>query len=239
MSVLIAVAGRVLKPRPGVPHGDQAAAAPSRYIQALHRAGAQEAILQPVTVDVDEASKRLSRFDGLLLIGGEDLDPSTYGAEPHPKLGETSEPRDAFELPLVSAAIERGMPVLAVCRGIQVLNVALGGTLHQHIEGESPDHGGTQDWVTHKVTIEPGSLLHKTLDAETVEPVSRHHQAVANLGRGLRATAWAEDGIIEGVEMDDGWVLGVQWHPELTAADDPSQQRLFDGFVEAASTSTE
>ena len=237
MGVLIAVAGRVLKPRPGVPHGDQAAAAPSRYIQALHRAGAHEAILQPVSVDVAEAAKRLSRFDGLMLIGGEDLDPSTYGAEPHPKLGEVSEPRDAFELPLITAAIERGMPVLAVCRGIQALNVALGGTLIQHIDEESIDHGGTKDWVTHKVTIEPGSLLYKTLDAETVEPVSRHHQAVERLGQGLKATAWAEDGVIEGVEMDDGWVLGVQWHPELTAADDPSQQRLFDGFVEAAETS--
>jgi putative glutamine amidotransferase len=239
MSLLIAVAGRVLKPRPGVPHGDQAAAAPSRYIQALHRAGAHEAILQPVTVDVAEATKRLSRFDGLLLIGGEDLDPSTYGAEPHPKLGETSAPRDSFELPLVIAAIERRMPVLAVCRGIQALNVALGGTLHQHIDEESVNHGGTEDWVSHRVTIEPGSLLYKTLDAETVEPVSRHHQAVADLGEGLKATAWAEDGIVEGVEMDDGWVLGVQWHPELTAAEDPSQQRLFDGFVDAAATSAE
>jgi putative glutamine amidotransferase len=236
MGVLIAVPGRVLK-KADIPHQDHAAAAPSRYIQALHRAGGQEAILHPVSLNASEAAKRLARFDGLLLIGGEDLDPSTYGAHPHPKLGKTSDERDSFELPLVKAAIERGMPVLAVCRGIQALNVALGGSLHQHIEDETDlDHGGSSEWVKHKVDLKPGSLIAKTMDAESVVCGSRHHQAIAKLGDGLNATGWTDDGLIEAVEMDEGWVLGVQWHPELTAADDVVQQRLFDGLVEAAQT---
>jgi putative glutamine amidotransferase len=235
MSVLIAVAGRMLDPQKGVPHGDRAAAVPSRYIRALHRAGAHEAILQPVELDEVEAKQRLTRFDGLLLTGGGDLDPSLYGEERRPECAGIDPHRDAFELPLVSAAVDIGLPVFGICRGVQALNVALGGTLRQHIDENDPiDHGQGPEWVKHKVQLEPGSLISRIMRSEEVEVGSSHHQAIAQLGGGLKPTGWAGDGVIEAVEMEDGWVLGVQWHPELTAEDDPAQQRLFESFVEKA-----
>lgn len=235
MSVLIAVAGRMLEPRQGVLHSDHAVAAPARYIHALHRAGGHEAVLHPVPVDREEARRRLSRFDGLLLLGGGDVDPSLYGEKARPEVAGIHADRDAFELSLVGAALDLGMPVLAVCRGMQVLNVALGGNLHQHI----PGHGTTSDWVTHDVDIKPGSLLADTVGSTRIECRSTHHQALNRLGDGLSEIGWAEDGTIEAVEMSEGWVLGVQWHPELTAADDPAQQKLFDALVEKAAIRVE
>lgn len=235
MSVLIAVAGRMLEPRQGVPHSDHAVAAPARYILALHRAGGHEAVLHPVQVDQSEARKRLSRFDGLLLLGGGDIDPSLYGEEALPEVAGIHADRDVFELSLVGAALDLGMPILAVCRGMQVLNVALGGSLHQHI----PGHGTTSDWVTHDVEIEAGSLLADVVGSTRIECRSTHHQALKQIGDGLKETGWSEDRTIEAVEMSEGWVLGVQWHPELTAADDPAQQRLFDALVEKAAVRVE
>jgi putative glutamine amidotransferase len=238
MNVLIAVAGRMIDPQKGVPHGDRAAAVPSRYIRALHKAGADEAILQPVPLDELEAKRRLMRFDGLLLTGGGDLDPSLYGEERRPECGGIDSDRDGFELPLVSAAVDMGMPVFGICRGVQALNVALGGTLHQHIDGTDPvDHGRGPDWVTHTVTLKGGSLISRIMQAEEVEVGSSHHQALARLGDGLVSAGFAEDGVVEAVEMEDRWVIGVQWHPELTAETDAAQQRLFDAFVKKAADS--
>jgi putative glutamine amidotransferase len=238
MSVLIAVAGRMLDPQKGVPHGDRAAAAPSRYIRALHNAGAHEAILQPVALDEVEAKQRLTRFDGLLLIGGGDLDPSLYGEERRPECAGIDAHRDAFELPLVSAAIDMGLPLFGICRGVQALNVALGGTLQQHIdENDQVDHGQGPEWVKHTVKLESGSRISQIMQSENVEVGSSHHQALARLGDGLKPTGWAGDGVIEAVEMEDDWVLGVQWHPELTASNDPAQQRLFGAFVQKAAES--
>jgi putative glutamine amidotransferase len=240
-SPLTAVPAYVLEEGRVTRWDDEAVASPLRYIAALHRAGAQEAIVMPVLLGEGNAAERLlARFDGLVLLGGGDLAPSTYGQQPHERVYGVSEVRDAFELGLARAAIALGTPTLAICRGHQILNVALGGTLDQHITDRLPGHGrpGTERGTElHDISLEPGSRLAAALGVTRARCSSHHHQAVDRLGRGLRATAWAEDGVIEGVELDgDGWVVGAQWHPEDTAADDPVQQRLFDAFATQASS---
>src|SRR5207245_1471401 len=174
----------------------------------------------------------LGRVQWLVLTGGEDVEPSRYGAAPHPKLGETDPARDAVELALIAGAEQRRIPVLAICRGIQVLNVALGGTLYQDLASE---RGGPIDHADprsrHGVRVEPSTLLHRALDARATTVNSRHHQAIRDLASGLRATAWADDGVIEGVERrpsDAPWTLAVQWHPE-----DDVEAALFTRFAEA------
>jgi putative glutamine amidotransferase len=212
-------------------------AAPTRYVEALHRAGAQEAVLMPVVLDDDcEADEVLERFDALLLLGGGDLDPSRYDQERHTKVYGVVPERDAFEITLARAAVTRGIPVLAICRGHQVLNVARGGTLQQHLAVDGHGTPGVAGGSTmHAVRIEPGTRLAAATGVERAEVCSHHHQAIDALGDGLRATAWADDGVVEGIELDgDGWVVGAQWHPEDTAATDATQQRLFDMFVEQA-----
>jgi putative glutamine amidotransferase len=147
------------------------------------------------------------------------------------------EEADAFDLEAAGAAVRLGMPLLAICRGMQVLNVALGGTLDQHIgdrEGYR-DHGTPgKGPAMHPVDLEPGSLVAKAMDAERPECRSSHHQALDELGQGLTVAGRSDDGVVEAVEHRQGWVLGVQWHPERTAAEDPAQQRLFDALVERA-----
>ncbi|MGH9050631.1 MAG: gamma-glutamyl-gamma-aminobutyrate hydrolase family protein [Acidimicrobiia bacterium] len=214
-----------------------AVAAPTRYVEALHRAGAREALLMPVVFGDDgEADELLERFDALLLLGGGDLDPSRYDQERHTKVYGVVPERDAFEITVARAAVERRMPLLAICRGHQVLNVALGGTLRQHIPVDGHGTPGVPGGSTiHAVRIEPGSRLAGATGVERAEVCSHHHQAVDAIGDTLRAVAWADDGVIEGIELDDdAWVVGVQWHPEDTAGTDPTQQRLFDVFVEKA-----
>ena len=216
-----------------------AVAAPDTYLYALRRAGAQEAVLMPDELDDREARELLDRFDGLLLLGGGDLDPETYGQARAEETYGVIGRRDGFELPLVRAAVERGIPTLAICRGHQVLNVALGGTLEQHITSGDVSHGlpGVEGGhATHDVRVQEGSRLATALGTTRASVSSHHHQAVEKLGDGLEAVAWADDGVVEGVERDgDAWIVGAQWHPEDTAADDPIQQRLFDAFVEQAS----
>jgi putative glutamine amidotransferase len=237
MEPLIAVVGRRFAPGGVSAWPDaEAVAVPAPYLRALHRAGAREAVLLPTPVDEDEAEGLLSRFDGLLLVGGPDVDPARYGQQPHPAVYGVDHDRDAFEAALVRTAIDGDVPVLAICRGIQLLNVALGGTLDQHIldrEGLVPHGDPKEDEpATHAVRLEPGSLLAKSMGREEVDCSSHHHQALARLGDGLTPVGWSEDGLVEAVEMHDHWVLGVQWHPEITAASDPPQQGLFDGLVD-------
>jgi putative glutamine amidotransferase len=218
-----------------------AMAAPTRYVEALHRAGAREAVLMPVVLDEEgEADELLERFDALLLLGGGDLDPSRYDQERHTKVYGVVPERDAFEITLARAAIERGLPTLAICRGHQVLNVARRGTLLQHLavdgHGTPGVPGGSR---MHAVRIEPGTRVAAATGVERADVCSHHHQAVDDLGDGLRAVAWTDDGTIEAIELDgDAWVMGVQWHPEDTAAKDPTQQGLFDAFVEQARART-
>jgi putative glutamine amidotransferase len=214
---------------------------PARYIDALRRAGAREAVFLPQAWSADDASELLDRVDGLLLVGGGDLDPSTYGADRHDATRGVDADRDTCELTLVEAALARRVPTLAICRGHQVLAVARGGVLTQDLVGQSGliEHGipGTDDGAReHDVVVAPDSLLAAVLGTTRTAVSSHHHQAVARAGPATRAVGHAPDGVIEALEVtspEGGWVLGVQWHPEDTAATDPVQQRLFDGFVGA------
>jgi putative glutamine amidotransferase len=227
------VAGGVLGWRQG------AVASTTAYLEALQRAGADPVIVPPVPLDDNEAGVRLDRFDGLLLVGGGDIDPALYGQETRPETAHINPARDGFEIPLVRAAIGRGMPTLCICRGAQVLNVALGGTLHQHISDREDlvahRNADGSDGVLHEVRAQPGSRVMKAMGVERARTFSHHHQSLAELGAGLVPVAWAEDGLLEGVELDDGWVLGLQWHAEATAAADPTQQAVFDALVREAS----
>jgi putative glutamine amidotransferase len=227
------VAGGVLGWRQG------AVASTTAYVEALQRAGGDPVIVPPVLLDDADAGTRLRRFDGLLLVGGGDVDPARYGQEARPEVAHISPARDDFEIPLVRAAIDGGMPTVCICRGAQVLNVALGGTLHQHISDRedlvlhrNPDGS---DGVLHEVRVQPGSRVMKAMGVERARTFSHHHQALDRLGAGLVPVGWAEDGLLEAVELDDGWVLGLQWHAEATAAADPTQQAIFDALVREAS----
>ena len=203
------------------------------YVASVQRTGAI-AVLLPV--DDRAPLELLDRIDALLLIGGADLDPATYGAAHDPLTESTYPDRDAFEIALLRGAIDRGMPVLGICRGMQVLNVALGGTLVQHIpevNGVAPHRRvvGSFDGTDHTVELEPGSLAAAAAGEELHTARCHHHQAVDKLGDGLVVTGRAQqDGMIEAIELNNGaWVLGVQWHPE---ADERS--RLFAALTDAA-----
>jgi putative glutamine amidotransferase len=219
VAVLIAVPGRLRDDVKGARGG--AVLVGRHYLSALARAGAVPALLDP-SEPVDFPAV-LPRFDGLLLLGGGDVDPDRYGAsERHPEVDGIDERHDAFELAALRVALDLNLPVLAVCRGCQVLNVALGGTLRQHVD----DHRG----VLHPVSVVPGSRTEAAMGTSGPSGWSRHHQVIDRVGDGLVVTASA-DGLVEGVELPDQWVVGVQWHPEDSAADDPAQQGLFDAFV--------
>ena len=211
--------------------GRERVALNTAYVYALMRAGLVPLLVPPI-LDPEAACAALDGVHGLVLTGGEDVDPGRYGTTPHPKLGEIDRARDAVELALIAGAERRRLPVLAICRGIQILNVALGGTLYQDLASERPgpvDHA--DELSRHGLRVESGTLLHRTLEAVHASVNSRHHQAIRDLAPALRANAWAEDGVIEGAERADPgapWTLAVQWHPE-----DDVEDALFRGFAEA------
>jgi gamma-glutamyl-gamma-aminobutyrate hydrolase PuuD len=237
---LVAVTGRQLPPGRVTSWVAGATALPRGYTDALDRAGGRPLVIPPPLGDIDphiDASTALAPFDGLVLPGGADIDPARYGEDAHPAAYGINSAFDAFELALLDVALERQIPVLAICRGHQVLNVALGGTLDQHIT-DRPGlfvHGdpgrGPGGGVDHDVTIKAGTRLAQALGVTRCSVRSHHHQVVSELASKAEATAWSDDGLLEGFELEDGWVVAVQWHPEVTAADDPIQQRLFDAFV--------
>ena len=212
------------------------------YIRAIERAGGVPLLLTPY-----HSTAALERFadnlDGLLLTGGGDIDPARFGEAPHPTTDLVSAERDELELERVTVqAIDRGLPLLAICRGLQVVNVALEGTLHQHVPdvfGESIAHSqpGARAERTHDVTIAPDSLLARLSGGDRLRVNSFHHQAINDLGKGLEPVAWSEDKVIEAVELPGarGFVLGVQWHPEELVDVDPAALRLFRALVDAAS----
>jgi len=236
-SPLIAIPAYPLRPGQVARWGDRSAyAIPTAYIEALRRAGARAALLVPG--DRAEPAEVLAPFDGLLLAGGGDVDPARYGAEPHPAIYGVEPERDELEIALTRAAIASGFPTLAICRGAQLVNVALGGTLVQHLPDAngglhhgSPGDGGP---VMHDVRIAPDSRLADACGGERLLCSSHHHQGIDTIGDGLVPTAWSDDGLVEGFEGGNGWLVAVQWHPEDTAADDPAQQSLFDAFVAEA-----
>lgn len=211
---------------------------PENYVDAVRRAGGRPALVLPG--DDTPPEEFLKRFDALLLVGGGDVDPARYGHEPHATIYGLEPDRDDLETELLQTADRTGLPTLAICRGMQVMNVAFGGTLIQHL----PDldaylpHGTPSggDHLAHDVKAAPGSRLAEAAGAEVLTCSTHHHQGVDRLGEGLAATGWSEDGLVEAVERDGGWMLGVQWHPEDTASEDPRQQALFDALVEQART---
>ncbi len=208
---------------------EPAAMVPLTYVRAIARAGARPLLIAPTPADLADPTELL---DGVLITGGADLAAATYGAEPHPETEAPSAERDAFELLLVRRAAERDLPCLGVCRGMQVVNVAYGGALEQHLPDrlEHDIHRGEAGaFADHHVEVEPESLAAIAAGAMRVAVKSYHHQGVARVGDGLRVTAHAEgDGTVEAVEdADRRFMLGVQWHPEEDEAD-----RLIGAFVE-------
>jgi putative glutamine amidotransferase len=206
------------------------------YLRAVERAGGLPVVLPPL--ELDRISPLLDRLSGVLLSGGPDLDPAGYGLAAHPELGDTEPQLDVFEVQLAREADARGLPILGICRGAQALNVARGGTLHQHLPDVTDGsiahrqrQPGTE--VTHAVRVAPRSGLAAVVASRRVAVNSFHHQSVDRLGSGLRAVAWADDGVIEGIE---GWgnslLLGVQWHAE-TLVDAPAHLALFRRLVTA------
>lgn len=209
------------------------------YVRRLVRAGGMPLVLSPV-LEPGRADEVLSDMDGLLLSGGADIAPERYGTVPSPRLGAVEPERDAFELALFAAARGRGLPVLAICRGLQLVNVATGGTLWQDLPSERPgaithQQAEPRSVRTHDVRLQPGSRTATCLGVDALRANSMHHQAVRDLGDGLVATGWAADGVIEALEARDGaaWLLGVQWHPE-DLADGGPDDGLFREFVAAA-----
>ncbi|MFJ4978959.1 gamma-glutamyl-gamma-aminobutyrate hydrolase family protein [Streptomyces coeruleorubidus] len=203
----------------------EAALLPVGYPRLVQRAGGLAAMLPPD--DPAHAAAAAARLDGLVIAGGPDVEPVRYGAEPHPRTGPPARERDAWELALIDAALTAGVPLLGICRGMQLLNVALGGTLVQHLDGHAEVVGV---FGNHAVKPVPGSLYAGVVPEETSVP-SYHHQAVDRLGTGLVPSAYADDGTVEALELPsgEGWVLGVQWHPEMG-----EDVRVMRALVEAA-----
>jgi putative glutamine amidotransferase len=210
-----------------------------RYPEALMRSGAAP-ILLPRTRDEEVVETAMDVVDALLLTGGGDVVSLAYGEEPHPSALHQDPVRDAMEFAAVHRAVERGIPVLGICRGIQALNVAFGGSLIQDIPSQVPDavqhYTRAADTILgHSVDIEEDTLLAEILGATSTPVSSWHHQAVRQVGDGLRVNARARDGIVEGLEAADGRpILAVQCHPEESAEVYPLFQRLFDWLVEVA-----
>ena len=235
MAPLVAVAGRTASA--GRVSRDAATFAGQRYLDAIIRAGGEPVVITPRELTSDAAHEVMNTCDALLLMGGPDVDPALYGQQPHPRTYGMNALQDHFEIFLLRAAMLLGKPVLAVCRGIQLVNVALGGTLHQHIDDDTAvAHKPTNfpdgdEFAVHSVQIATGSQVHRVIGASEINVASFHHQAIDALGEGLTAVAWSSDGFIEAVEHNTTWLLAVQWHPEDTAAADPHAQALYDALV--------
>lgn len=199
-------------------------------IEAVWRAGGEPAGIHPADPAETDVADRLARFDGVLLPGGGDLAPHRYGAaDTHAAVYDVDDLQDAFDLEVARRALDLGIPLLAICRGLQTVNVALGGTLEQDMGGPEREHRH----LVHPVAVERDTLLERALGAEKAEASCYHHQRVDRLGSGLTVTARAADGTVEGLELPgaQGWFTAVQWHPEDTADRDPAQQALFDALV--------
>ena len=208
-------------------------AVPDDYVVALHRAGGRASLLPALHDDEPEAV--LERFDGLLLVGGGDVAPERYGAtEWHADVYGVDPERDQCEIDLLRTADRMGLSTLAICRGAQVMNVAFGGTLHQHlpdVEAFDQHRLPAKIGFLHDVKVSESSRVAEATGAASFSAFSAHHQGLDRIGDGLEPVGWAADGLVEAIERPTGWMLGVQWHPEHTAGEDPTQQALFDALV--------
>lgn len=215
-----------------------------RYYTAVVDAGGTP-VLIPLLDELEVLRAAYDLCDGILLPGGVDMDPATFGQAPHPRLGRVDPARDRVELTLTRWAVEDGKPLLGLCRGLQALNVALGGTLWQDIEAQCqgairhdyfPTHGFPRDHLAHDVALASGTRLRRLIERDRIPVNSMHHQGIQSLAAPLVPAAVAPDGLIEAAELpSDGFVVGVQWHPEVFEMSDPNTHRLFSGFLSAAS----
>lgn len=208
------------------------------YIQALEEAGGQPLVLPP-SLSPRASVATLAYARGLLLSGGNDLAPLIFGEQPHPKLETVDAQRDEQEMALVEEALKLGLPILGICRGMQTINVALGGGIIQHIEGTGDDaiqhRQKAPGWHRHhQVDVLPNTLLGSVLGEGAIGVNSYHHQAVAALGRGLTVSAWSPDGLAEAIESKNPWILGVQWHPERMYSRHREFLQIFSAFITAA-----
>lgn len=225
-----AAAGPLAKPR-------AASFLPSEVVNAVVQAGGLPVILP--TLPPDETMH--DRCDALLLPGGPDPDPLWFGEEPLPGTGRISPQRDAWELFLCKWYLKERLPILGLCRGAQILNIALGGDIYQDLDSQYEGvlkhfQDAPDEYPTHTIRIEPGSLLHRCMGATSIVVNSWHHQAIRKLGDNVRATATALDGVIEAIEVQNQpYAVGVQWHPEsMAGAGDERQQALMKSFIDAA-----
>ncbi len=209
------------------------------YVDAVKNAGGIPLAI-PVGIDQTQIKTLLSRLDGLILTGGGDIDPGAFKSPSHPKVYGISPERDALEFYLLEAAVASNKPFLAICRGIQVMNVAFGGDLYTDIQ-DQVEKSLKHDWfpkfprdkLAHTVRLIPGSKLHRIFNTDEIRVNSLHHQGIKTVGEGLKATAFAPDGLVEGLEVDGaGFAVGVQWHPECLPEDQKSAE-LFKAFLDA------
>ncbi len=234
MAPLIAVTTSLIEGDPARP---QRVALNAAYIRAVEHAGGLPLLLPPYLSESTIAAL-LERADGVLLTGGGDVDPARYGEERHASVSGVSAARDSMEFFVARQAIERERPVLLICRGMQVFNVAMGGSLFQDIDIRGPKHrqDEARHETSHAVRIAPGSRLASIVGADSIRTNSMHHQAVKVLAPGVVPVAWAEDAVVEGIEMPGyaSWLVGVQWHPEELSPHGDSAVALFRAFIQAS-----
>lgn len=242
---LIAVTTQTLQAIDGIPDGlPHSVVMNQRYYTAITLVGAVPVLVPLLDDDEDTLREIFDRVDGVLVPGGVDMDPATYGEAPHERLGRVDPARDRTELCFARWCMQEKKPYLGLCRGAQVLNVAAGGSLWQDIEAQVegaikhdyfPTYGFGRDYLAHEVSVARGSRLRHAMEIDRFAVNSMHHQALKAIGHGLVATAHAPDGIAEAVEYDDDvFVVGVQWHPEVLEMSDPHTRHLFKEFVDAA-----
>ena len=242
---LIGVTTQTLQAIDGIPAGlPQSVVMNQRYYGAVSDVGGAPVLIPLLDDDLAALRSVYEACQGILIPGGVDIDPAFFGEQPHAKLGRTDPARDRVELQLAKWAVEDKKPVLGLCRGLQIINVALGGTLFQDIESEFPGairhdyfpiFGFERDHVAHEVALEPGSRLRGVLESDRVSVNSMHHQGIKALAPARVATAVAPDGLVEAAEGRNGaFLVGVQWHPEVFERRDPRVRRLFREFVEQA-----
>lgn len=237
---LIAVAGRT--GAPSRVSRDEVAFAGKRYLNSILRAGGEPVVVAPQVFANDDANELLSRFDALVLMGGPDVDPLLYGQQASPNVYGVSPQQDRFETAMLRGALANELPVLAVCRGMQLTNVVLGGTLVQHL-GDLPNAASLvghapgefpvgAEFALHEVELSSDCWLARATGSSRINGASFHHQGIDRLAPGFRPVGHAPDGLLEAVEHERHRIIGMQWHPEDTSADDPQQQGIYDAFVD-------